>query len=479
MFRIIKPALITSVFLLFSSGEPVTAQTKQIPENREQVQFSYAPLVKEVAPAVVNIYTQKLVRQSLNPFMNDPFFNRFFGDSFGFGGMTREHLERTLGSGVILNPDGLIVTNAHVIDRGQEITVMLNDGREFEAEIALMDEPSDLALLRIDTEGEKLPHVELKPSDSLEVGDIVLAIGNPFGVGQTVTSGIVSALARSTLNINDFNFFIQTDAAINPGNSGGPLVSLDGRVVGINTAIFSRDGGSMGLGFAVPSEIVASVIAAEQTGAVTKRGVIRPWAGISVQTVTSDIAASLDLDRPGGALISGMHDASPFKKAGLRQGDVVMKVGDERIDSPAEMKFRLAMVPIGEQAQITYLRKGRERTVFVDSIAPPDQPPRNEKQLSGDHPLNGATVANANPAVVEELGLDSTTDEGVVVTDVDRRAYARRIGLRPGTIILEINKSRVSSVNELESILTREAGRSDTWQIRVRTDGRVKTLVIR
>jgi len=265
---------------LIGIGASAFAQERITPNSRDQLVLSYSSVVKKVSPAVVNIYTKRVVTRSYSPFGGDPFFEQFFGNSFGMGGLNRQQVESSLGSGVIVDAGGVVVTNAHVIKGAQEISVVLNDGREFDAELAIKDDRSDLAVLRMKTKGEDLPFATLKPSENLEVGDIVIAVGNPFGVGQTVTSGIISALARSSLNINDFNFFIQTDAAINPGNSGGPLVSMDGGVIGINTAIYSRSGGSLGIGFAIPSEMVQTVIAAEKTGQ-RNISVARPWIGAS------------------------------------------------------------------------------------------------------------------------------------------------------------------------------------------------------
>ena len=230
---------------------PALAQDT-VPTSTQQINLTFAPVVKMVAPAVVNIYTKKVVKQqALSPFFDDPFFKQFFGDEFNFG-RSRERIQNALGSGVIVEADGLVVTNHHVIDGADEIRVVLNDGREFAAKPIAQEEQMDLALLRMETKGAKLPTLPFRDSDDLEVGDLVLAIGNPFGVGQTVTSGIVSGLARTRTGINDFGFFIQTDAAINPGNSGGALVTTDGKLVGINTAIFSQSGGSIGIGFAIP-----------------------------------------------------------------------------------------------------------------------------------------------------------------------------------------------------------------------------------
>ncbi len=299
-------------------GATSFAQDRAVPETGAQVTLSYAPVVKKISPAVVNIYTKRIVQERVNPFMADPMFQRFFGN-LGQNGLTRERLQSALGSGVILEPNGLIITNAHVVKNAQEIMVVLSDRREFSAKVSLIDEPSDLAIVHVETKGELLPHANLVPSENLQVGDIVLAIGNPFGVGQTVTSGIVSALARSSLNINNFNFFIQTDAAINPGNSGGPLVDMNGGVVGINSAIFSNSGGSLGIGFAIPAEMVATVIAAEKAGGDGKT-IQRAWVGISGQQVTGDIAESLGLSRPAGVLITNIHPASPLLKEGMQVG---------------------------------------------------------------------------------------------------------------------------------------------------------------
>jgi len=443
----------------------------EVPASREQVQLSFAPLVKKVSPAVVNIYTQRLVTQRMSPFFGDPFFDQFFGDSFG--GIPRQRVENALGSGAIVDEGGLVVTNAHVVKDADEITVGLPDGREFPAEKIVIDEPSDLAVLRIDSKEEKLPYITLRPSESLEVGDLVLAIGNPFGVGQTVTSGIVSALARSSLNISDYNFFIQTDAAINPGNSGGPLVAMDGTVIGINTAIYSRTGGSLGIGFAIPSEMVATVLAAAKNGQAGDHGVTRPWLGITVQEITPDIADSLDFNRPYGVLVAGLHEASPAKKAGVRVGDVVLSINKKEIREPAEMKFRMATIPLGGEADFTILQNGKEKTVQVSAISPPDNPPRDETELDGPNPLSGATVANINPAVAAELGVHD--EEGVIVTGIKRGAQAGRI-VAPGDVIVSVNGSAVKDVGDLEKDL-RDQPRM--WQFVLSRGGQQRQVILR
>lgn len=451
------------------------AQERIVPESSAQIKLSYAPLVKKVSPAVVNIYTRRTVASGYhNPFMNDPFFEQFFGRGL-FGGRMRERVESALGSGVIVTADGLIVTNAHVVRGAQEITVGVADNREYEAELVLSDEASDLAVLQIKDQDAQFSHVTLKPSETLEVGDLVLAIGNPFGVGQTVTSGIVSAEGRSSLDINDYNFFIQTDAAINPGNSGGPLVSMDGGVVGINTAIFSRSGGSMGIGFAIPSEMVASVIAAVENGQTGEHGIVRPWLGVSAQNVTADIADGLGLQEPRGAIISHLHPASPLREAGAQVGDVVISVNERDIRDAPEMKFRMATVPIGQKAQAVLVRKGEEKTIMVQAIAPPEVPPREETVLDGRHILNGAIVANINPAVALELDLDME-ETGVVVMEVPRGTYASR-AVRPGDIILEVMGQKISAPADIDSAFQKSAQQGAA--ITIKRGKRVSRIFIR
>ncbi len=467
MFSRILTALLV---LLFSV--PIHAQ--EVPQSATQLNLTFAPLVKQVAPAVVNIHTKRSVNRTFrNPFMDDPFFSQLFGGEM-FGGRMRKHVESALGSGVIVSAQGLVVTNAHVIEGASEITVVLSDGNEYEAETVIKDEASDLALLRIREEGITFPFVTLKPSESLEVGDLVLAIGNPFGVGQTVTSGIVSAQGRSSLNINDYNFFIQTDAAINPGNSGGPLVTMDGKVVGINTAIYSRSGGSLGIGFAIPSEMVASVIAASLNGQTGDRGIIRPWIGVIAQNVTSDISASLGLPNPHGAIINQLHSASPFRKAGIKVGDIITSVNGKTIRDAAELKFRIATVPIGKEAEVKLFSNGKILTKKVKAIAPPEDPPRSEITLRGEHVLSGVTIANLNPAVSLELGLPGE-EEGVVVTQAPIRGFFRTVGV--GDILLEVNGKAISTPKDVEAAL--DAPRTNGPYLIIKSGGRISRLYLR
>lgn len=462
------------IALLVAFIMPLSAKAqpeRSVPQSRAQMQLSFAPVVKKVSPAVVSIKAKRVIKRGAHPFANHPFFSQFFGEQYN-----QRMLEDSLGSGVIVRKSGLIVTNAHVVEQAEAIQVVLHNGRQLDAELVLKDKPSDLALLRAKNE-KTLPTADLAAGGELEVGDLVLAIGNPFGVGQSVTSGIVSALARSSLNINDYNFFIQTDAAINPGNSGGPLVNLDGEVVGINTAIYSRSGGSMGIGFAVPSEMVATVIAAAERGQVNERGVVRPWLGISLQEMSPELAENFGLDRPRGALVTDIHTASPARDAGLDTGDIIVGVEGVTVGSPAEAKFRFATVPIGEQASLTILDDRQKRRLKVQAIAPPDKPARNQQFLRGRHPLNGAKVANINPAVASELGMQNLNRRGVIVTDVRERTRARQL-LEPGTIIEQVNGEDITRVGQLITTLDEGPVRGG-WEIVINTSGVRQRVVVR
>ncbi len=426
-----------------------------VPQSMEQIQLSFAPVVKNVAPAVVNVYAARRVQErSLPSMFDDPIFRRFFGGR-DFS-MPRERVQNSLGSGVVVRSDGIVVTNNHVIRGGEEFTIVLADRREFDAEVLLADERTDLAVLRIDTEGEELPAVRFKDSDNTAVGDLVLAIGNPFGVGQTVTSGIISALARTQIGITDYGFFIQTDAAINPGNSGGALVASDGALIGINTAIFSRSGESNGIGFAIPSNMVRLVV----DSAVAGEKLVRPWLGARYQEVTTDLAKSLGRDRKGGALITELYDGGPADRAGLKAGDIVLKVEAFDVVDPRALRYRVATQRPGQKVAIEYWRQGRLRKTSVRVEAPPEKPAPDETQLAGRSPLTGAVVVNLSPAFNEEQGLDPL-EEGVLVLQSNRQIYRigrrSRFRFRDGDVILGVNGVKVNTVRELEQALSRGA----------------------
>ena len=437
-----------------------------VPASREQVTLTFAPLVKKAAPAVVNIYTRRVVR-TRTPLLDDPLFRQFFGQQ---SGIPRERVMRSLGSGVLVRPDGVVVTNDHVIEDSDEITVVLADRREFEAKILGADERTDLAVLKIDPGGAALPVLPLGDSDALEVGDVVLAIGNPFGVGQTVTMGIVSALARTSIGVSDYRFFIQTDAAINPGNSGGALIDVQGRVVGINSAIFSQNGGSVGIGFAIPSNMVKAVLASITAGGKPAR----PWLGASGQAVTSDMYASLHLDRPVGVLVNGVRPGGPAEAAGIGIGDVILSIDGREVDDPEALRYRIATKPVDSESQIDLSRAGKPLTVRVRLTAPPDIPPRQATEIAGQVPLQGATVANLNPALQEEMGIDGA-EQGVIVTAVKSGSIAERFEFQPGDRIIRVNGEAIHDVAQLVAALHIE---HDHWQIAIGREGRVVTLTI-
>jgi serine protease Do len=443
---------------------------REAPGSKAEISLSFAPLVREVGPAVVNVYTRTVVTEPrrLTPMFDDPFFKQFFDNLFPQLPQRRREAA-SLGSGVIVDPDGTIITNNHVIDGADEITVVLNDRREFKARLVLADPDTDLAVLAIEGLNEELPYVRFRDSDDLEVGDLVLAIGNPFGVGQTVTMGIVSALARTNVGITDYSFFIQTDASINPGNSGGALIGTDGRLVGINTAIFSnsrgRNGaGSVGIGFAVPANLVATVLRAARDGEV-----IRPWIGARTQTVTAELAEGLGLARPVGALVSDIYPGGPSEAAGLRAGDVIVAVDGRPVLDNGGLRYRIATRAPGETVLVRVLRRGREFDLAVDMIAPIEDPPADVTDLKGRHPFSGSRVANLSPALAVDVGFDDFA-RGVVVLGLRQGSPASRVNLRPGDIVLELNGRDIDSVDSLERAL---AGAGDAWDFRVRRDGKV------
>ncbi len=447
------------------------AEQRVVPESQVAIKQSFAPVVKQAAPAVVNVYVRHRVEQMVSPFAGDPFFRRFFGESFG---VPRERIQNSLGSGVLVAADGVVVTNFHVI-RGSsdsEITVALNDGREFPAKLILKDEQTDLAVLRLDANGATFPSIKFANSDGLEVGDLVLAIGDPFGVGQTVTSGIVSALARTKVGISDYQFFIQTDAAINPGNSGGALVDMDGRLAGINTAIFSKSGGSHGIGFAIPSNMVRLVVQSALDGGKVQR----PWFGASLQPLTSDIAESLGLDRPSGALVTSLHEKGPAQRAGLQVGDVVVSVDGKVVQDPEALQYRFVTKGVGGSVELGVFRKGKTLKVSISLRAPLEDPPRDTRDLTGRQPLSGAKVANLSPAVAQELGMEGDDSKGgVVVLGVESGSNAARLGVRRGDVIVGVNNEKVTSVATLSTMLELGGG---GWRLAVERGGKVFNLAI-
>lgn len=467
--RFIRLGLILLAVAILPAGM-VQAQ-RATPDTREQIMLSFAPLVREASPAVVNVFTRKSVRSRgpASPLFNDPFFRRFFGDSLG-PIQPRERIENSLGSGVIVRSDGLIVTNFHVIRGADSITVVLSDRREFDAMILREDERTDLAILKIDAGDEEMPSIALSDSDDLEVGDLVLAIGNPFGVGKTVTSGIVSGLARTQVGISDFNFFIQTDAAINPGNSGGALLRMDGTLAGINTAIFSRSGGSQGIGFAIPANMVRTVIEGAAAGAALRRA----WLGASFETVTADIAEAIGLPRPEGVILSDIHPRGPALRAGLQSGDIITAYNGQPVFDAEGLRFRIATGIVGDEVRLSVRRPKSEHEITLVLELPPEVPPRNEHILEGRHPIAGATVVNLSPAVAEEMGRDHF-EEGVVIRAIASGSPAHRLSFQIGDVIFAVNKVEVKSVAHVRELTNKSAPQ---WTITVRRDGRLFSLTV-
>ena len=451
---------------LIALAPPVLHAETRVPTSQAEISLGFAPLVREAAPAVVNIYARIVTQGSSTPFRGDPFFEEFFR---GFG-QSRPRVQNSLGSGVILSDDGIVVSNYHVVGQATDIRVVLNDRREFNAQVLLADKEADIAILKLDGV-EDLPSLDLRDSDQVEVGELVLAIGNPFGVGQTVSSGIVSGLARSgTATGNARGYFIQTDAPINPGNSGGALIDVNGDLIGINTSILTRSGGSNGIGFAIPANLVREFVHQAREG---KTRFERPWAGAIGQNVDGDLAASLGLDVPEGILLADLHGSSPLAEAGLQVGDVITEVDGRAVNSGQEMLFRMSVKGIGETAQVVAWQGGEERVFDVLMMVPPEDPPRAAVVLDDKTVLPDLQVARANPAVIAENGLALNT-EGVVVTDPGPAGL--RAGLRPGDVLLAINRDDVDSPGDVARMLA-DPGRR--LLIELNRDGRRVSLRFR
>ena len=445
--------------VLSTLAQPALAQERRVPSSAAELRLSYAPIVQRVQPGVVNVFASKVI-QNRNPLMDDPIFRRFFG---GGNGPQPEQMARSLGSGVMVDASGLVVTNNHVIEGADQVKISLADKREFEAEVVLKDSRTDLAVLRLKDTKDKFATLDLANSDDLLVGDVVLAIGNPFGVGQTVTHGIVSALARTQVGITDYQSFIQTDAAINPGNSGGALVDAVGKLVGINTAIFSRSGGSQGIGFAIPSNMVRVVVASAKSGG---KAVKRPWLGARLQAVTPEIAETLGLKLPNGALVASVAPGSPSAKAGLKLSDLILGINGVSVDDPNAFDYRFATQPLGGTAQIDVMRAGKPLKLAIALETAPDTG-RDEIVITSRSPFQGAKVANISPAIADELRLDSTV-EGVVVTELADDAAAANVGFKKGDIILAVNGSKIAKTSDLEKATSAGAR---FWRIIVVRDG--------
>jgi Do/DeqQ family serine protease len=456
------------ILLAFLLTLPVTAQQnfsapeRTVPQNRQQLTQSFAPVVERTAPSVVNVFGKRIPDRSRNVAM-DEFMRRYFGEQ-----SPPQRGQSSLGSGVIIDPSGLVMTNHHVIEGMNEVRVVLSDKREFEAQIVLRDPRTDLSVLKLKGQGP-FPPIELGDSEKLMVGDLVLAIGNPFGVGQTVTQGIVSALARTQVGVSDYQFFIQTDAAINPGNSGGALVDMQGRLIGINTTIFSRSGGSHGIGFAIPASMVKSVADSARMGSQTVR---RPWFGAQLQPVTNEIAESIGLPRPSGALITDLHEKGPAFAAGLQRGDVIIAVDQTAIDDPDAFGYRYALRGLNGEVLLIIQRKGRSLTLPVRLSPPPELPLRDAIKLTNRSPFQGSTILNLSPATADELQLD--VYEGVAISEILAGSIAASLGFQKGDVIIAVNNERITSTRVLET-LSRIRPRG--WQVTIGRSGQAITRI--
>jgi len=428
---------------------------------------SIADVVEKVVPSVVSISSTRVTRMRQMPF-EDPFFRFFFGPGQGQGqgqGNPREQREQGLGSGVIVG-DGLVVTNNHVIDQADEVKVATQDNRQFDAQVVGSDPKTDLALLRIKGDTKGLVPIALGDSGRLRLGDVVLALGNPFGVGQTVTMGIVSAKNRSDLGIEDYEDFIQTDAAINPGNSGGALVDMEGNLVGINTAIFSRSGGNVGIGFAIPSNMARPII----ESLMNHGKVVRGWLGVAIQPLDSDMAKALNLPENSGVLVSDVTKDTPAAKAGVRRGDVIMSVDDHKVRTTGELRNSIATAGVNRTVRLKILREGKEMQLNVALAEMPNKLLEQGADKSGSDsksaPEIGMQLQPLTPELKKKLEVPAEVNQGVVITNLDPSGDAARAGLRPGDVVLEINRQRVAAPADLQRL----------WQA---SKGNILVLVLR
>jgi Do/DeqQ family serine protease len=435
---------------------PANADTR-VPQSRAEISLGFAPLVRQATPAVVNIYAKRVVAERVSPFRNDPFFGNLFRDF----GETRPRVQNSLGSGVILSAEGLVVSNYHVVGQATDIRVALSDRREFGAQVVLADESADLAILQLQGAGA-LPFLPLRNSDTVEVGELALAIGNPFGVGQTVSSGIISGLARSGVmpGSNGRGYFIQTDAAINPGNSGGALIDVNGALIGVNTSILTRSGGSNGIGFAIPANLVAEFMRQAKAG---QSRFMRPWAGLQGQAVDADIAASMGADVPEGVLIVDLHPQSPFAMAGFAVGDIVTAVDGQPVNTPPEMMFRMSVAGLGQGADITRLRDGALRTITVTMATAPETPARDSRRLGDASALPGLVVETINPGVIAEFGLPLHASGALVAQPGPLGA---RLGVQPGDIVVQANGQAVANSASLAQVLAQRGAVIDLQILR-------------
>ncbi|HEX4473624.1 MAG TPA: DegQ family serine endoprotease [Polyangiaceae bacterium] len=441
--------------------------------------MSIADVAERAAPSVVNVAssrTVKTVRENAPFFLEDPFFQRFFGPQGGPQGQQPEQrqIEHGLGSGVVISSDGIVLTNNHVVDGADEIKVTTADKREFNVKVIGTDAKSDLAVLKLQGDVKDLHPIELADSSRLRLGDVVLAIGNPFGVGQTITMGIVSAKGRANVGIAAYEDFIQTDAAINPGNSGGALVNMEGQLVGINTAILSRTGGSNGIGFAIPSNMAQPIMKA----LLDHGKVVRGWLGVGIQDVDQDLAKAMNLPTTKGVLISEVMDTGPAAKAGLQSGDVVLKLNGLDVDSTGEFRNAIAAAGAAAIVKLDVLRNGKSFAIDAKLGELPEKVGAAGGTTLGTQPggLEGLTLEDLNPGLRQRLQLPSSVKSGVVVTQVDPGSPAGESGLHPGDVVLEVNRVAVTNVDAFKAAYTKAKDRA---LLRIVREGRTLYVVVK
>ena len=426
---------------------PLTAQAQaQAPQPIERNWIE--DVAEQVLPSVVNISSVKKVTVNRSPLFSDPFFRDFFGD-----GVPRERVQQALGSGVIVSGDGYIVTSNHVVSGADEVEVHLSDERVFTARIIGNDPKSDVAVIKI--EAKDLPVIKIGKSSNLRIGSYVLALGNPYGLAGTVTHGIISALGRSGLGITEYENFIQTDAPINPGNSGGALVNMEGELIGINTAILSQSGGNIGIGFAIPVDLVMDIVQS-----LRKYGrVVRGWLGVTVQEITPEIAEAMELESSQGVLIADVIKGSPAAEAGIRQGDVVVSINGKEVNDPSALQFLVSEIPPGTRVPVTVIRDGGRKTVTVTiGDLSEAEIPRDTYLVEDNRFLEGARVADLSPPLRDSLEVPNNVD-GVVVAGVERNSPASSTGLRPGDVIVTINGRKITGLSEFKQLLQSINGR--------------------
>ena len=477
LFFVLAVSLLT---VALSGGLPLEkafAQDAGIESLRESGK-AFRSVAKQVSPAVVFIQVEKEVTQQMsnNPFGNSPFGDEFFRRFFGQPPQQQQEQQQApkrretgQGSGFLISADGYIMTNNHVVGDADKVTVQLLDGREYDAEIVGTDPPTDVALIKINAD-EKLPFLKLGNSDKLEVGDWVLAFGNPFGLSHTLTAGIVSAKGRSGIGLNDYENFIQTDAAINPGNSGGPLVNLDGEVVGMNTAIFSRSGGYMGIGFAIPINMATNI--REQL--VQHGSVTRGRIGVYIQDLTKDLAESFDIDQRNGILVAQVMADSPAENAGLKQGDVILELDGKKVDKVANFRNQIALTRPGTEVELLVLREGKKKEIDV-TIGAMETDQQGHPVSSNELPELGMSLQTLTPELADQLGYEN--ESGVVVTEIQAGSIAARAGIKRGDLIQEVNRQEVNDPDQVRKLI--EEGKKKTVLLLVRQGDASRYLALK